>query len=344
MPAVGREKIKVHIKNNRFAAHTFPNTAEGEKTFTITRERYQAVAAQYPEIRQRLDVFVDWDVDHFAESMRTAEVLVCWDLPTENLAETAPNLKWIHIIGAGVEHLLPMDWIPAGLTVTNNKGVHAAKAGEYGLMSVLMLHNSIPAFATNQRERVYRSIYSTPIAGKVLLIIGVGSMGGAVADLVKPLALRIIGVSRHGRPHPSVDQMVTPDKLDDVLPEADYVFVSTPHTAETENLISRKRLGRMKAGSGLINVGRAPVVDYAALIEQLESGRLSGAVLDVFDSEPLPADSKLWTVPNLMITPHVSADDGDSYVPLTLQLFFENMKRYVVGSPLRNVVRPELGY
>lgn len=338
------KEIKVHIKNNHFGAHTFPNTAAGERTFTITPERYRAVAEQYPRIKDRLDVFIDWDVDHFAESMRTAEVLICWDLPTQDLARLAPGLKWIHVIGAGVEHLLPLDWMPTGVTLTNNKGVHAAKAGEYGLMSVLMLHNSIPAFATNQRRRVYNSIYSTPVAGKTLLIIGVGSIGGAVADLAKPLGLRIIGISRHGRPHHSVDEMCTQEDLDDVLSRADYVFVSTPLTPETRGMLNRERLGLMKTGSGLVNVGREAVIDYAALIEKLDSGHISGAVLDVFEQEPLPSDSRLWEVPNLMITPHVSADDGDSYVPLTLQLFFDNMQRYVEGQPLRNQVQPELGY
>lgn len=337
-------KIRVHVKNNRAAADTFPNTPEGEETFTITESRYQQAAAEYADVARRLDVFIDWDVDHFDESMKTAEVLVCWDLPTENLSHVAPRLKWIHIIGAGVEHLLPMDWLPPGLILTNNKGVHSKKAGEYGLMSVLMLHNSIPAFATNQRRRVYKSIYSTPIAGKSLLIIGVGSMGGAVAHLARSLGMWVIGVSRHGNPHPGTDEMHAVDELDELLPRADYVFVSTPMTPETQGLMNEQRLRSMRPGSGLVNIGRAGVVDYGALVRNLESGHLSGAVLDVFDPEPLPAASLLWDAPNLIITPHVSADDGDSYVPLTLQLFFDNMRLFISGEPLRNVVRPELGY
>ena len=337
-------KIKVHIKNNHFGPHTFPNTPEGERTFTITEERYRATADKYPEVSDCLEVFVDWDLDHFTESMRAAEVLICWDFPTESLTDIAPHLKWIHVIGAGVEHLLPMDWMPVDLILTNNKGVHAVKGGEYGLMSILMLHNSIPAFSTFQRERVYNSIYSTPIAGKVLLIIGVGSIGGAVAGLAKSLNVKVLGISKHGRMHPHVDEMFSVEKLDEVLPLADYVFVSTPLTPETDNLLNRKRLNLMKKDSGLINVGRAAVVDYDALAEQLETGHLSGAVLDVFESEPLPQDSKLWSIRNLMITPHVSADDGDSYVAQTLQLFFENMQRYLEGLPLQNQVRPELGY
>lgn len=335
--------IKVHIKNNH-AGISWPNTPEGEQAFTITEERYRSVAARYPDVTARLDVLIDWDLDRFHESMQSAEVLVCWDLPKEKLAKVAPNLRWIHIVGAGVEHLQPMDWIPPGLVLTNNKGVHAAKAGEYGLMAVLMLHTSMPVFAANQNRRVYESVFSTPIAGKTLVIVGVGSLGGAVAILVRTLNVHVIGVSRHGNPHPGVDEMVTAEDLDEVLPRADYVFVSTPLTPETHNLIDRRRLESMKPGSGLINIGRAAVVDYAALMDALNDGHLSGAILDVFDPEPLPADSPLWHTPNLIVTPHVSADDGDSYVPLTLQLFFDNMRLYLAGKPLRNIVRPELGY
>ena len=141
-----------------------------------------------------------------------------------------------------------------------------------------------------------------------------------------------------------VDEIHTPDNLDNLLPQADFVFVSTPLTTETANLIDRRRQSLMKHGAGIINVGRAGTMDYAALVENLESGHVSGAIIDVFDPEPLPADSPLWHAPNLLVTPHVSADDGDSYVPMTLDLVFSNMRRYLEGEPLENAVRPELGY
>ena len=256
----------------------------------------------------------------------------------------APNLRMIHCIGAGVEHLLPMEWLPAQVTLTNNKGVHAAKAGEFGLMGVLMLHNHMPSLIANQREAVYDSLYSTPISGSTLLVIGVGSIGGAVAKHCASLGLNVIGVSRHGRPAEGVGQMITPDALDEVLPKADFIFVSTPMTPETANLLDARRLDLLKPTAGLINVGRAGVIDYDHLAKKLEAGSLAGAILDVFDPEPLPASSPLWATRNLVVTPHVSADDGDSYVPLTLDLFFRNMKRYLAGEELLNQVRPELGY
>jgi len=137
---------------------------------------------------------------------------------------------------------------------------------------------------------------------------------------------------------------VAMDRLDAVLPRMDYIFVSLPSTPETRGLFNRERLQSLKTGAGIINVGRGSTFDYQALAQLLAEGHLSGAIIDVFDEEPLPSDSPLWSAPNFVVTPHVSADDGDSYVPITLQLFFDNLRRYLAGEPLRNVVRPELGY
>ena len=336
--------MRVHVKNNHASPVTFPPTPEGEAVFTITRERFEAAAARYPRVARRLDVFIDWDLDHFADSMRTAEVLVCWDLPTADLARVAPKLRLIHVIGAGVEHLCPMDWVPPGVTVANNRGAHADKAGEYGLMAVLMLHNRLPALIGNQRHAHWESLYSTPIGGRTLLVIGAGSIGAAVARRCRVLGMHVIGVTRHGRPLDAVDEMHTVELLDDLLPRADFVLVAVPLTPQTRNLLDARRQALMKRGAGLVNVGRAATVDYEALAANLRSGHLSGAVLDVFDPEPLPAGSPLWSVPNLVVTPHVSADDGDSYVPITLDLVFRNLERLLDGRPLVNVVRPELGY
>ena len=335
---------KVHIKNNHFAPDTFPNTKEGEEVFTITPERFQSAATEYPEIANKMDVFFDWDTDNFVSSMAETEVLICWNLPTENLSEVAPNLKWIHIIGAGVEHLTPMTWLPEGVTLTNNKGVHAAKGGEFGIMAILMLHNRIPAIADNQRTATYDSIYSTPIAGKVVVVVGVGSIGKSVAAHAQKMGLHVIGVTRHGNLIPEVDEMFSVSDLDTVLPRADFVFVVTPLTEDTRNLLDERRLGLLKKGAGLVNIGRAAVVDYNALVEKLEDGSMSGAILDVFDPEPLPEDSRFWRTKNLMVMPHISADDGNAYVPMTLKVIFENMQRLVNGEELQNRVNTELGY
>jgi len=338
------DKLRIHIKNNHASPDTFPPTIEGEEVFTITEERFQAACKRHLAVAGQVEAFIDWDLDHFAESMQTAEVLVTWDFPTEHLAEVAPKLKFIHIIGAGVEHLCPMDWVPEGVQVVNNRGVHAAKGGEFGLMAVLMLNSQIPAIVENQRRTHWESLYSSPVAGKTVVVIGVGNIGGAAGQQCAGLGMEVIGISRHGKPVEGFSEVRTPDALPDVLPRADFVLMATPWTPETANLLDREMQSLIKPGAGIINVGRAGTMDYDALVDHLNSGHFSGAILDVFDPEPLPPESPLWTTPNLLVMPHISADDGNTYVEMTLELVFQNLKRLFNGQDLINVVRPELGY
>ena len=240
------KKVKIHIKNNRWAAGSFPNTPEGEQVFTINQERFDHALSDFTELSGKLDVFYDWDTDNFIESMTDAEVLLTWNLPTDNLAEIAPKLKWIHCIGAGVEHLLPMDWIPEGVTLTNNKGVHAAKAGEFGLMSILMLHSKIPAVVHNQQSQNYDSLYSSPIEGKTVVILGTGSLGGAIAKQIQKFGAHVIGINRSGKAVEGCDEVVTTAQIDKVLPITDYLVAATPDTPETRGLLNRQRLDLMK--------------------------------------------------------------------------------------------------
>lgn len=337
-------KLRIHIKNNHASPDTFPPTIEGEEVFTITEERFQAACAKYPAVAEQVEAFIDWDLENFTESMQTAEVLVTWDFPTANLAEVAPRLKFIHIIGAGVEHLCPMDWVPEGVHVVNNRGVHAAKGGEFGLMAVLMLNSRIPAIVENQRRVHWESLYSSPVAGKTVVVIGVGNIGGAAGQQCARLGMEVIGISRHGKPEEDFSDVRTPTALPEVLPKADFVLMATPMTTETENLLDREKQSLIKPGAGIINVGRAGTMDYDALVENLNRGHFSGAILDVFDPEPLPPYSPLWTTQNLFVMPHISADDGNTYVEMTLDLVFQNLVRHLNGQDLINVVRPELGY
>ena len=337
-------KLRIHIKNNHASPDTFPPTVEGEEVFTITEDRFRAACERHPLVAEQVEAFIDWDLEHFADSMQTADVLVTWDFPTANLAKVAPRLKFIHIIGAGVEHLCPMDWVPEGVHVVNNRGVHAAKGGEFGLMSVLMLNSRIPALVENQRRVHWESFYSSPVAGKTVVVVGVGNIGGTAGQQCARLGMEVIGISRHGKPVEDFLEVRTSEALPDVLPKADFVLMATPLTPETANLLDREKQALVKPGAGIINVGRAGTMDYDALIENLNRGHFSGAILDVFDPEPLPPESPLWTTPNLLVTPHISADDGNTYVEMTLDLVFQNLERHLNGQDLTNVVRPALGY
>ena len=337
-------KLRIHIKNNHASSGTFPPTIEGEEVFTITEAHFQVACQRFPAVAEQVEVFIDWDLEHFAESMETAEVLVTWDLPTQNLALVAPRLKFIHIIGAGVEHICPMDWVPEGVTVVNNRGVHAAKGGEFALMAVLMLNSKIPSVVNNQQRAHWESLYSSPVAGKTVLVIGVGNIGGAAGQQCARLGMEVIGISRHGKPVEGFSKVRTQGDLAEMLPRADFVLMATPMTTETKNMLDRQKQTLIKPGAGIINLGRSGTMDYEALVENLNRGHFSGAIIDVFDPEPLPADSPLWTTPNLLVTPHISADDGNTYVEMTLGLVFENLERYFKGQELKNLVRPELGY
>ena len=330
----GGGKLRIHIMNDR----------DGEMVFRVTPAQLAEALARTPDVAPRIETRIEWNLDNFDRAMRDADAAITWDLPTGKLAERAPRLKWIHIIGAGIDHLLPLDWLPPGVTLVSNRGVHAPKAGEFGVMAVLMLNQRMPRLYSRQRAHAFEPVFSTPVPGKTLGIIGVGAVGGAVARRVRKLGLKIIGVRRHGRPSRWVDEMFGPEGIDEVLRRADFVAVTMPLTAETENLIDRRRLGLMKPSAGLINIGRARVVDYDALADKLRDGSLAGAILDVFDPEPLAPGSPLWDTPNLILTPHVSSDDDEGYMPRTLDLFFDNVRRHFAGRPLRNRVRPRLGY
>jgi phosphoglycerate dehydrogenase-like enzyme len=266
------------------------------------------------------------------------DVLIHSKFPLRDLRQIAPQLRWIHLTGAGIEPLLPLDWLPPRAVLTNNSGVHVEKIRESGLMMLLMLNARVPAMSSNQHKALWRQVFTPAIRGRTVLIIGVGDMGGAVAQAAQELGLHVLGIRRSGAPHPHVDQMYGPAELDATLPQADFVVLAAPLTRETTGLLDRRRIGLMKQGAGFINIGRAGAVDHTALIDALNAGRLSGAILDVFESEPLAANSPLWKTDNLIMTQHVTSDDEDEYLPKTFDLVFENARRLALGKDLLNTV------
>ena len=341
---IKNKKIKIHVKNNHWAPGSFPSDAEGEKNFTITKEHLDEALKIFPEIKEKVDIFIDWDEDNFETSMANSDILLAWNFSTANLKKIAPNLKWVHIISAGVEHLLPLDWMSDNLVLTNSRGVHAKNAGEYGLMSILMLQRHMTKIITNQRDKKFISLFSNPVKGKTVVLVGTGTLGSSMAKLVAPLGANIIGVNKRGRMVEGCSKVITIDKIDSVLPDADFLYLSVPDTPETKNLISRERLDALKPTCGIVNIGRQSVMDYDALCEKLKKNEIAGAILDVFSPEPIEKNSKLWDTPNLIITPHVSSDDHGSYVKLTLEIFVNNLKLFISGKPLKNQVDKKLGY
>ena len=338
------KKIKIHIKNNHGRPGTFPCDLEGEKNFTITKEHFDKAIKLFPEIKEKVEIFIDWDEDNFKTSMSNSDILLAWNFSTKNLKKIAPNLKWIHLISAGVEHLFPLDWMFDGLVLTNSSGVHAKNAGEYGLMSILMLQRHMTKIIANQKDKKFVSLFSNPIKGKTVVLVGTGSLGSSMAKLLAPLGVNIIGVNKRGRMVDGCSKIVTIDKIDSVLADADFLYLAVPGTPETKNLINRERLNKLKSTCGIVNIGRQSVMDYDALCEKLKKNEIAGAILDVFTPEPIEKNSKLWNTPNLIITPHVSSDELGNYIELTLNIFVKNLKLFLENSELNNKVDKKLGY
>ena len=247
------------------------------------------------KLKNQVEFFIDWDEDNFNSSISSSEILLTYDFPTKNLKKIAPNLKWIHCTAAGVEHLSPFNWASEELIITNSSGVHAKKAGEYGLMSILMLQNHMPKIITNQKNKKFISLFSNPIAGKNIVLVGTGSLGSSMAKLVEPLGANIIGVNKKGKPVEGCSKIITIDKIDTVLPDADILYLALPETKETKNLINKKRLNLLKPSCGIVNIGRQSVLDYEVLCEKLNKQEIAGAILDVFTPEPIEKTSNFGT-------------------------------------------------
>ena len=337
-------KIKIHIRNNHWKKGFLPCDAEGEKNNTITKEEFEKGLDQYPELRKKIEYLIDWDDENFVSSMKTADVLIGWQFPNKDLKKIAPNLKWIHVISAGVNHLSPFDWMKEDLVLTNSSGVHAKKAGEFGLMSILMLQNHMTRLATHQKNKRFVSLLGKPIEGRKVVVVGTGSLGGSMIKHISKLGAEVIGVNRKGKGVEGCSKVITIDKIDTVLSDADFLYLAVPETPETKNLISKERLNILKPTCGIVNIGRQSVMDYDALSEKLKKKEIAGAILDVFTLEPLEKNSKLWDVPNLVITPHVSSDDNGSYVKLTLNIFLNNLKLFIENKELNNQIDKKLGY
>jgi phosphoglycerate dehydrogenase-like enzyme len=311
--------------------------------FHLTEARWRAAAGRHRALARRLRVTIGWDGDIIGEALKSADVMINSNPPRENLRGRAPRLKWIQTTGAGIDNLLPLDWLPRDIALTNNRGAHGPKAQDSCAMAISLLNSRLPQLLASQRRHAWEPVYTTPVAGKTAVVIGFGDLGQAAGRAAKKLGARVIAITRSGKAAPPADAVYRASRIDRVLPQADFVIVTVPLTPDTRNLLDRRRLDLLKPEAGLINIGRSPVVDYDALRERLEAGTLAGAVLDVFQPEPLPAESPLWNTPNLVITPHVSCDDP-RYVDRLLDFWFENLARFVAGQRLKNLIDRRRGY
>lgn len=238
-------------------------------------------------------------------------------------------VRWIHTLAAGVE-FLPFDLLRRSeIVVTNGRGLYAEALGEFAIASMLWFAKDLRRLARNQAERRWEPYTVERLAGKTVGIIGYGGIGRAVGTRAAALGMNAIGVGRR--------QELGEPTIDDVLSRADYIVMSVPLTPRTQRLLSRERIARMLPNAVLINVGRGRTVDEAALIDALRANAIRGAALDVFEVEPLPPEHPLWTLDNVLISPHTADHTSDSHLR-AMQFFIENLRRFRRGEPLENVV------
>ena len=257
-----------------------------------------------------------------------------------------PALRWVQLSSAGADRVDP-GLIRAGLTFTTVSGLHATPIAEFVLSYLLIFAKGWPALWLRQAAHAYdRAIVPRNLAGRTVGVVGMGAIGRECARLAKALGCRVLGIRRSARgrgPDAVADELLPPRDLGYLLAESDFVVLATPLTDETRGLIGAAELRAMGDRACLINIARGGVVDEAALVEALRGGVIAGAALDVFEREPLPADSPLWEMDNVILTPHITGGIED-YNERATRIFCGNLRRYLDGEPLHNVVDPDRGY
>ena len=268
-----------------------------------------------------------------------AEIFYCWGPPRPLLAG-AKRLRWIQCMGAGVERLLVPE-LPAGVRITRAAGIFGPWMAEYTLAWCLWTTQKIDRFRASQRQRRWAPVDPVPLRGQTLCVVGLGDIGGSIAKLARALGMRVIGVTRSGRGSRHALRVYRTTALRAALARADFVVLTLPLSDETRGLVGPAELAALKPTAWLLNVARGPIVDEAALLAALRARRIGGAVLDVFDTEPLPPDHPLWGFDNVVVTPHIS---GPSTPREIGPIFNDNLRRYATNRPLRHPVDRARGY
>jgi glyoxylate/hydroxypyruvate reductase A len=275
-----------------------------------------------------------------AAAVEEAEVIYAWGFPTE-LLPRAKRLRWVQGMGAGVDAFLQPGLLPAGVVVTRTIGAHGPWMAEYVVGHLLARLLDLGRVRADQEARRWPMYFPDRLHGKTLGLVGIGAIGQAIARAARGLGMRVVGLGRARRRAPFVDRVYPRRGLRAMLGACDAVVVVVPLTPETRGMIGAAEFRAMARRPWFVSIGRGPVVDEPALITALREGRLAGAILDVFEREPLPPDSPLWTMPNVVVTPHMA---GPTYPDDVVPTFNENLRRYLAGARLRNVVDRRRGY
>jgi len=296
------------------------------------------IRKRYPN----LEIVSCWGDDQLQEQLDELEVLLCFRPSKEVLAQ-APRISWIMTMGAGVDSVLPNPGLREECVITNARGIHATQISEHTMGVTLALALRLPEHIRNQVQSAWQLRPHMIVEGKTMAVIGLGSIGKEIARKASALGLRVIGVRKQPAPVEHVEHVYGPDELCEALEDADFVVLIVALTPGTRGLIGKEEFEAMKPGAFLINVARGPVVVEHDLVEALQNQVIAGAALDVFEKEPLPPESPLWNMDNVLITPH-NAGIRPDYIYAVANLFCDNLERYRSGQPLFNVVNREECY
>lgn len=303
------------------------------EAFTSQREQVSSALASLDGVQVRMASTV-------SEALRVqdTEVLICPTLPwLPEVVEHLPRLEWIHFLSAGVDRIWDMPFDKTRYALSKSTGVHADTISEYVIGAILYSLKGFGIFERQQRRREWRRLHLDECAGKTLSIIGLGTIGQRLAELAKAHGLRVIGTVKTPRDLPNVDAVYSSEDLHQVLREGDFVVILAPLTPETRGLIDARAFAAMKPTAWFINVARGEIVEESALVTALRDGRIAGAVLDVFENEPLPGSSPLWMLENVLITPHV-AGTTQHYMDRALNVFCANYRRFITCGELETPV------
>lgn len=260
------------------------------------------------------------------------------------MTEAAPKLRWVQATSAGIGAFVQRHGLDeADLILTTAAGTHAAPLAEFAITGALHFVKDVPGLLAAQREHRWQRGVCGQLVGRRATVVGLGSIGRRVVELYSALGLEVTGVGRPGGHYDLPVRVVDTDGLDAELPDTDILVLACPLTAQTTNLINAARVALLPPGAIVVNLARGAVIDEAALTSALASGHLTGAALDVFTIEPLPDDSPLWDLPNVLISPHSASTAAQENAALT-DLFIDNLQRYLDGRQLRNRYRGERGY
>lgn len=274
------------------------------------------------------------------EKIPAAEALLCFRLPAAS-RPLAAKLRWIQCLGAGVDGILAGGGLPDGVRLTRVIGPFGPVMSEYVFAELLYREKTIARLRDQQAQKVWDPFDAGTLRQKKIGLAGLGAIGTEVARKALAFDMEVTGLSRTGAPVPGVSRVFTNDAWEDFVKDLDYLVLILPHTPHTHHLVGTRVLAAMKEGAVLVNVGRGAVVDETALVAALRSGKLGGAILDVFEKEPLPPESPLWTLPNVVVTPHLS---GPTTIDDAARAFAKNLAHLNAGEPLEAEVDLSRGY